>query len=530
MTRMQRRAAAALLAIVLLAPAAIFAWRYRDMPQFGDTHDDGLYYVCAYSLAGGHGYRILSLPDAPWQTKYPPLYPLYLSIAWRLNPSFPNNLPIATLLSFLPLPVAFGLVLLLYREYKLPVPERWVLAALFALNSYVIFFSARMFSELLFTCFMLAAVVLLERASRPASPAWLAAVAGLIAGLAYLTRSAGIALFAAGIAALIIRKQFARATAFGLAMAPAIAGWMLWSRTHQARTSDLVTMYYTDYLGYQLINVTPSTLPLFLYRNLDELFYGMGSLFFPKITESFLVKMLCVTVAVGAIAGIVRFMRASGKIVYPLFAAFTVTLLVVWHFPPNERFVVPLFPLMLIGISIEVRRIFTMVRAARAHADAAQRAAARIIGAVAALFVAAGVALQFVVVFALLPLVMQDHRQRLAEARTAYEWIRKNTGSDARLAAYDDPLVFLYTGRRATSLPVLPVHWYRRDHESLVAPYGKLDQLGQKYNLQYAYYARWDFERDREPEDARRARAALARSSAPAYQTANTAVYRLRKP
>src|SRR3954471_19102780 len=93
----------ALLLTGLLLPSAVFLWGNSDLPQFGDYHDDGIYFVCAKSLAAGE-YRIESLPGAPAQTKYPPLYPLLLSLAWRINPAFPENLRIAAWLSWLSLP------------------------------------------------------------------------------------------------------------------------------------------------------------------------------------------------------------------------------------------------------------------------------------------------------------------------------------------------------------------------------------------------------------------------------------------
>ena len=58
-----------------------------DLPSFGDLHDDSLYYVSAKSLADGGGYRIESLPGEPAQTKYPPLYPLLLSLAAHGGPA-----------------------------------------------------------------------------------------------------------------------------------------------------------------------------------------------------------------------------------------------------------------------------------------------------------------------------------------------------------------------------------------------------------------------------------------------------------
>src|ERR1043166_9103598 len=102
--------------LILLIPSAQFAWRNRDMPQFAGLHDDGVLFVSAKSLASGEGYRILSLPEAPAQTKYPVLYPLFLSFVWKLNAKFPDNLQAGTLLSWLLLVVLLALAWRLYRD------------------------------------------------------------------------------------------------------------------------------------------------------------------------------------------------------------------------------------------------------------------------------------------------------------------------------------------------------------------------------------------------------------------------------
>ena len=89
----------AVLALLALFPSGYLALRFSDMPQLGIRHDDGIYWVCARSLALDQGYRIASLPAQPNQTKYPPLYAWLLSWIWRARPSFPANLPWATLLA-----------------------------------------------------------------------------------------------------------------------------------------------------------------------------------------------------------------------------------------------------------------------------------------------------------------------------------------------------------------------------------------------------------------------------------------------
>jgi hypothetical protein len=82
--------------LLLLIPSAYLVSKSPDMPEFGRLHDDGLFFVSAKSLATGQGFRILSLPEQPAQTKYPILYPLYLSLVWRANPHFPENLALAS--------------------------------------------------------------------------------------------------------------------------------------------------------------------------------------------------------------------------------------------------------------------------------------------------------------------------------------------------------------------------------------------------------------------------------------------------
>ena len=71
---------------------------------FGLFEDDSIYFSSAKALAQGQGYVLPSLPGTPPATKYPILYPLILSLVWRWNLSFPQNLSAAVGIT-----VAFGL-------------------------------------------------------------------------------------------------------------------------------------------------------------------------------------------------------------------------------------------------------------------------------------------------------------------------------------------------------------------------------------------------------------------------------------
>ncbi len=321
--RIPQKVRSLLIFLVLLAPSIRFVWRNQDMPEFAFLHDDGIQYLTGKSLAQGSGYRIASLPENPAETKYPPLFPLYLSMVWRINPSFPANLRLASLLLWALMVTLIGLAWTLYSRVGLPPWKYYVLGALLALNPYLILFGVTPFSEVFFTCFVLLTMVLLEYEGS----AWIVA-AGLAAGCAYLARTAGIALFVAVPAWLLWRKQFRNAAIFAAAMLPAVAGWTLWSRSVMQPGGDTTLIYYVDYLRYQFLNVGFDNLLVVLYKNFDQALYGIGSLILPKVIDFSPVKILTQVLAVASIVGIVRLVRRGVMVPYALFALVSVVILI----------------------------------------------------------------------------------------------------------------------------------------------------------------------------------------------------------
>ena len=161
-----RRFAPAAILILLCLPSLLFVWHNRDVPHFGILQDDGMYLIDGQALAQGAGYRILSLPAQPFDTRYPPLYPLYLSLAWRVIPSFPANLSLAMMLSWLSFPVVLMLAYLWCRRQRFRFPITWLVVGLFALNPYVLFFVSNLGSEMMFMVFLLGAILVAERQDR----------------------------------------------------------------------------------------------------------------------------------------------------------------------------------------------------------------------------------------------------------------------------------------------------------------------------------------------------------------------------
>ena len=58
--------------------------------------------------------------------------------------------------------------------------------------------------------------------------------------------------------------------------------------------------------------------------------------------------------SIGAIVGVVRLARTRGVTPYHGLAAAYTAILLVWHFPLDERFLLPLFPLLLVGVGSEL--------------------------------------------------------------------------------------------------------------------------------------------------------------------------------
>ena len=78
---------------VVLAIVVLILGSWRLVPRVsGVFHDDAIYVATAKALADGQGYRLINLPDAPHQTKFPILYPALLAAIWKIWPAFPANL------------------------------------------------------------------------------------------------------------------------------------------------------------------------------------------------------------------------------------------------------------------------------------------------------------------------------------------------------------------------------------------------------------------------------------------------------
>ena len=489
-----RRLVPAAILILLCLPSLLFVWHNRDVPHFGILQDDGVYLIDAKALAQDNSYRILSLPAQPFDTRYPPLYPLYLSLAWRMIPAFPANLSAAIMLSWLAFPAVLMLAYFWCQRHGFPIPITWIVVGLFALSPYVLFFVSNLGSEMLFMVFLLGAILVAERQGTGARlEGWRGPLlAGAIAGAGYLTRTSGIALLPAAIAYYTWEKQPRSALWFTLGMLPAIAGWTLWSRLHAAPGHDVVTLCYTNYLGYYFMNVGWDNIGQILWRNASALLESTGSLIFPQsMEEGLLAKLILWPLGVAMILGCIRMVRQGFGRLYALFGGISLAMLLVWHYQANQRFMLPLAPLLLAGFCFQMGYLADWLREAIAHRSRARRLAAYSFVSCLVTVLTGGLVLQISMDAAVVPNLLRNDRANTMAYRSLYGWIANHLPADAHILWQDDTAMYLETGRHTASFVVPPREFEATGGDAgEAARYRRIAEYARRQHLDYVLLAK----------------------------------------
>lgn len=476
-----------LIFLLLLVPSAYYAWNFQDMPRFGYLHDDAILFGSASGLANSGEYRIVSLPERPYQTKYPPLYPVYMSLVWKMNPNFPDNLRLATLFNWLLLTPCLALSWGLYRRSGFTKYAALALVAFMAVNPTLILIGTSTMTEVMFTCGVLLVLRLMERETLKG-----ALLAGILAGCVYLSRTAGIAFLISAPAFYLWKGSRRCALTFAGGMFPFVAGWMIWTSLHRLETNDPGLLYYTDYVRFQFLNVGWDNFARVVATNLRETLLGLGSLIFPQVGDSMLLKAAAIVTALAALAGSVRMALAGALRHYALLTLVSIAILLVWHYPPNERFVLPFFTFFLAGLYIELKHVAGRAIHAFQNADLANRLAASVLAGVLAMAVAASVSLQLFGTFSFLPGTLQRERLRQADRAEVYRWMKENVSPSAVVLSADDPLFFLYTGFTGRTLPLMPRDWYAKRSETTLNVYREIASYGRSRHFDYVYYGAHD--------------------------------------
>ncbi|HKY59426.1 MAG TPA: hypothetical protein VJP59_00295 [Gemmatimonadota bacterium] len=410
-------------------------------PAMGLYHDDGIYVVMAKALAEGHGYRLISLPDEIPQTKYPVLFPLGLSMIWRISPPFPANV---LYLKLLPLAAAIVWLWLVNRflayQTGRPTLARGI-TLLTAASPSIVFFSTILLAETLFAAFAWGGVWMLTRCERESPTGPRLVWASLLCAAAYHTRTLGFTLIVAGIVGLAIKKRFRAAVLFGSLSGVLALPWLLWTWS-QAGVPELYA-YYTssNYKDWNVLFGFPvaqkltivSWNALFLLVEPGRLIGFTSGMIWP------LLVVIGMLIAIGFLACARR-----GPGVVHLFAATYVGTLLLWAWPP-ARFLLPVYPLLLLYAA--VGGLTVLDRWTRPGLRTAIVTTAIALAAFVAGWGSGTIARKAVdkgrgCLGDPCARGWQDFRQMMS-------WLEERTPPGATLMGTQDPMLYMYTGRKA---------------------------------------------------------------------------------
>lgn len=483
---------------LLLLWIALWAPRLRGPIDL--RWDASVYYILGTSLAEGRGYRLLNEPGAIEAVQYPPLLPLIVAAQERAMGTS-DYLPVASRLRLLWCVLSGCYLFAAYAVARrfLPPPYALSVAALTGLSfSAFLNPSDSLYAELPFA--LVSMLFLLVAQARPGRAATLGS--GVLAGAAYLLRTAGVALLAAWVAEALVRRHW-RMAAVRAAMAAVPV--LLW-QAHVVRVTGSEAYRQPTYsyqrAPYYYANVTyaengglrdpfrpelgrhaPSDLPARVVRNLRAVPEALAQSawvasdsfdwFRPKLREhlgmtlppdavlAWTLVLLGVAMAVGA----ARF-AARGDWLPPLYLGATVGLICLTPWPGQFwRYLAPLAPLSLIFL---VRALLDGGRWLVAGGTPARRTAGSLLVGVplaGMLLLGTLVAGEFLrhcptvthhapggATITYRPLVYPPDWPPLDDA---FEWVRSHAAPDAIIASAVPHMSYLRTGRRSVLPPLV---------------------------------------------------------------------------
>jgi hypothetical protein len=484
---------AGLLVLVTLMSAVV----WMDPHVLGTYGDDGVYVTTAKAMAEGKGYRIISLPTEPLQTKYPILYPLALAFVWKLWPSFPANIAALKALGLVCASAAVGLAYLYLVRFG--YFSRRAAAWAGAISATTPFYVSYGPMALSCPCFALLVIVALWRLDRLAEQydvGWRSClVTGLVLGLPFLTRSIGIVFAIPAIAAKWRRPRELAWVALGAALVT--LPWVGWTVWVLGRASlDPMTKYQTDYLAlsgnlnggpnfsFWWSETTRPYIPAMLGQNIVYAIWSAGGFPLGGITRLLIYAPLLMLVFALAVLAWWRIVRgASGKPVLTWFLVAYAFTLCVWPWS-SSRFYMPVLPLLTPFLLTASSAVVRFVVAPR-HQVWATRIA-----------LAAALTLN---VLTLAPWNSSSFFANSAEREeqvdswpsiiTAFDWLKANADPQDVVAAAPDSMVYLYTSLKAVQPFVYqPAALFYGAHTSATGTFDDFERSLRTYRPKFMLY------------------------------------------
>jgi hypothetical protein len=470
---LERLAPVALMGLVMVvAVMTVTPW------PVGAYQDDAIYTVLARALATGEGYRMINLPGAPHATHYPPGYPFFLSLLWRLSPSFPENIVLfkfanAAWLSL----AALGAWAFARTRLEWSAPGAALAAAGGTLAIVVLLITGVVLSEPMFMALLFPALLLSERAADEGS-VQLAFAAGLVCGALALVRTLGAVIVPAAVLVLLWRRHFRAALVMAFGAALFLVPWQLWMGAWEHEVPPILMGKYGSYGPWVAQGFRDGGLTFardVLVANIRTVENFIGYFFMPVLASWARLTAFLVACGITA-AGLVVFAKRSP--ITALFIAGYSVVILLWPFEP-DRFVFAVWPLL------------TLCGLAGIHAAWQWRPSRRTTRGLRYLSLGMSAA----VIGGFFALNVRGYANRWwasiqrdtgSRAKPIAEWVAASTNPSDILMTDDDLIVYLYTGRRGTPTSTFrPIDRLRppTDDDNIVAVRTLIESYAPRYYI-----------------------------------------------
>ncbi len=350
----------------------------------------------------------------------------------KISPRFPENIVLLKAVPLLCSLLWFVLLWkLLIRLGARNLPALWIVL-LTAACPLTVFLSTNLMSEPLFAL-LCTGSLLAATAVEDGGSARLAFVSGALAGLAFLTRSIGVAILIAPALAFVIQKRIGPAVRFCVTGALIGSVWPIWARLHW--TAPNPAQVYYSAMNYASGNIVFAlTWPEKLRVLVANCLLAVGSPL--TLFQLHLAGVWLLTLSLIFIAFALYFGRVSA--VYLFVVVYTgIAVIRVW---PPERFMQVILPFSL----------FFLWKVADAKLPA------RLAKIVPVLLVSALSANLLYLGISRIPATNRDgifstsgRADSWSQILSVTKWIRENTKPTDVILANLDPVVYLFSGRKA---------------------------------------------------------------------------------
>jgi hypothetical protein len=443
------------------------------------------------ALAEGKGYRLISSAAAQILPMYPPGYPALLAIVFRVLSDFPQNLWFLKSVSLVAMAATAPLTyryLVEHRQLSRDVAACGAAATVLT-PAFVFLATSTLMSECVFTAFQLSTVLFIERAAAvegSGARRRCASYAGIAAAATILTRTAGVALFAAGALYLAKKRGWQTGSIYVVLAGVCLAPWLTYSSLYapsaaeRAANGGQVSQPYSEHFwrtadgsgrigpGEFMTRVEQNVwnmlsrdiggiiLPV-VYRGPEESGQEVIDLAIPREGSARSmgntpgsVALSCVlsTLMLAGFAATIRRRMTMAELLVPISFAVAAA----WPFP-TFRLVLPLTPFLLFYL---VEGLKVVAGPVRIQVQAPLRIA---------LLTIIGLHLYDNLSYVTLARDTANGRVYFAdqfqEADELLTWMRTNLHDAGSVATDRPPLVYLLTGRKTVAIDNLDDNWER---------------------------------------------------------------------